>query len=253
MYTPSRYWRIAKSQIELEEEAAREFELPSSLTQQTSPPTVGDGLLLADYDKTTQSGIIGAVGVIRSRTLRCVEVDWRKTRAEIWVDTSSGRGNWSTKQGFRFATTKVAGYGLHQLFADKFADLEPRENLPNGAQAISANRVRRERSNMIARERLDPVEVIGDANNSPRGGYVYLLQSAYGYKVGRTRSMPNRMRTFGVQLPIMYTIPLCAWFDDHIEAESSYHRLFSDKRINGEWFNLLEQDVEMIRSRQYQA
>jgi hypothetical protein len=49
----------------------------------------------------------------------------------------------------------------------------------------------------------------------------------------------------------MYTIPLCAWFDDHIEAESAYHRRFTSKRINGEWFDLQEQDLALIRSRQY--
>ncbi|MFC5573558.1 GIY-YIG nuclease family protein [Xenophilus aerolatus] len=51
----------------------------------------------------------------------------------------------------------------------------------------------------------------------------------------------------------MYTIPLCAWFDDHIAAEASYHRMFSAKRINGEWFSLEEQDVALVRARQYQA
>ena len=56
------------------------------------------------------------------------------------------------------------------------------------------------------------MEVIGEATSAPRGGYVYVLKSAYGYKIGRTRSMPDRMRTFGVQLPFLYT---CAWFDDH--------------------------------------
>ena len=115
-------------------------------------------------------------------------MDWLPTTAEIWVDTPAGRGNWSTKPGFRFAATKVAGYGLHQLFADTFPDYEPRENLPNGAKAVSAVRPTISRNSAVARERLEPIEVIGEPTTSPRGGYVYVLQSAYGYKVGRTRT-----------------------------------------------------------------
>lgn len=182
-----------------------------------------------------------------------MEVDWTSVNIEIWVDTPAGRGNWATKPGFKFAETKVAGYGLHQLFADAFPDLEAREALPNGARAVRPVRTQSERRGSLARERFEPVEVIGEPTSSARGGYVYVLQSAYGHKVGRTRNMPSRMRAFGVKLPIMYTIPLCAWFDDHIEAEASYHRMFSEKRVNGEWFNLEEQDVALIRARQYQA
>ena len=59
------------------------------------------------------------------------------------------------------------------------------------------------------------------------------------------------MRSFGVKLPILYTIPLCVWFDDHVEAESAFHRFFADKRINGEWFELGDQDIARIRSRDY--
>lgn len=251
MLTPSRYWRIAKTLSQLEEAPAREFELPISLSQQTVPPTLGDGVILADYDSTAQTGLVRYIGIIRHRSLRSVEVDWIPVNIEIWVDTPAGRGNWATKPGFKFAATKVAGYGLHQLFADIFPDLDVREALPNEARVVKPMSTNA-RKNSLARERFEPVEVIGEPTGSPKGGYVYVLQSAYGHKVGRTRNMPSRMRAFGVKLPIVYTIPLCAWFDDHIAAESAYHRIFSQKRVNGEWFNLEEQDISLIRARQYQ-
>lgn len=76
---------------------------------------------------------------------------------------------------------------------------------------------------------------------------MYLLKSAYGYKIGRTRSVPDRMRTFGVQLPFIYTVPFCIWFDDCHAAERHYHDVFASKRINGEWFDLEEADIELIR------
>lgn len=246
MLTPSRFWRVAKSVSELQSDPPNVLELPACLQEQRVPPSVGDGLLLADYDREAQTGQIRYLGIIQGCDGDGVRVDWRSTMTEIWVDTPAGRGNWASKDGFRFATTKVAGYGLHHLFSVTFPGLEPREALPSGAKAV---RVLRERQAVVSRERLEPIEVVGEPSSAARGGYVYVLQSAYGFKVGRTRNVPNRMRAFGVHLPILYTIPLCAWFDDHIEAESRYHRLFAEKRINGEWFALVDQDIELIRRR----
>lgn len=101
----------------------------------------------------------------------------------------------------------------------------------------------------ISTERLNPIEVIGEPTQGPKAGVVYVLKSAYGYKVRRTSRVPARMRAFGVHLPIVYTIPLCAWFDDCHAAERRYHEMFSGKRINGEWFDLNESDVQLIRLR----
>lgn len=101
----------------------------------------------------------------------------------------------------------------------------------------------------VSKERLLPVELVGTPTDSPRGGYVYVLKSAYGFKVGRTKNIPHRMRTFAVKLPFFYSIEVCAWFDDHISAESSYHQMFANKRINGEWFDLSDDDVTLVRTR----
>ena len=68
MLTPSRYWRVAMPLADLEREPSREIELPSSLTQQTAPPAIGDGLLLADYETNTQTGIVRYIGLIRGRS-----------------------------------------------------------------------------------------------------------------------------------------------------------------------------------------
>lgn len=242
MLTPKRYWRVAKTISELQVAPGKALTLPDCVAEQKKPPAIGDGILLADYDASVTTGLVRQLGIVRSGGGRNVTVEWMPSQHEIWVDTGPGRSFWSSKAGFCFAPAKVAGYGLHHLFADTFPGLEPRESLPQGARAIP-------RRTAIARERLEPMQVVGEPTDAPRGGYVYLLKSAYGYKVGRARSMPDRMRAFGVQLPFMYTIPLCAWFDDHYDAETRYHRLFADKHINGEWFDLGDPEIELIRQR----
>lgn len=247
--TPAKYWRVARTLDELQSTPPERFEWPPCLASQKEPPRAGHGVLLADYDREQQTGLIRYLGMVESTSAAVAHVRWAPVDIELWVDTPAGRGYWANQPGFAFAKAKVPGYGLHQMFASQFEGLAVRESLPNGARA--ANAMPRAQRGTIAPERLHPIEVVGEPSASTRGGYVYVLESAYGYKVGRTRNVPNRMRAFGVKLPIAYTVRLCAWFDDHYEAESAYHRLFGDRLINGEWFSLQEQDIDLIRGRTY--
>ncbi|MGY2491261.1 GIY-YIG nuclease family protein [Cupriavidus sp. CP313] len=200
---------------------------------------------MAAYDPAQQIGLFRWVGIIVGGSSALRQVDWRPSEAQIWVDTPPGRGFWRAG-AFCFAAKKVPDYGLHELWRDHFDGMElrsrtPRITVPLGPKTPRAGRV--------ASERLDPIEVVGEPTAGSRTGVVYVLKSAYGYKVGRTTNVPARMRAFGVQLPFAYTIPLCAWFDDNHVAERRYHDLFAHKRINGEWFDLDEADIEQIRLR----
>ena len=251
MLTPKNYWRIASSLDVLQTAPPREFLLPTCLSTQKYPPAIGDGLVLANYDAEERTGLIRQLGIVTGLSNASVQVDWRPIQAQIWVDSSAGVANWKNKEGFGFADTKVAGYRLHQLFADHFEGLEVREAVPAEINP-SGSRGRTRHTKGVLADRTIPMEIVGKATPTPRGGYVYVLRSALGSKVGRTRNIPNRMRPFGIKLPIAYTIPLCAWFDDCVDAESRYHRLFASKHINGEWFDLVETDVELIRRRVFQ-
>jgi len=172
------------------------------------------------------------------------EISWQPVAAQIWIDTQKGRDYW--QQGaFGFAKTKIADYGLHELWQAHFEDLQLRSTTAMEARPTVGKRS----ASRIAADRLDPIEVVGSPTEGSRAGVVYVLKSAYGYKVGRTRNIPQRMRAFGVQLPFAYSIQLCAWFDDCHSAERYYHKLFASKRINGEWFDLNETDISLIRAR----
>jgi hypothetical protein len=219
--------------------------LPDALSKQVSPPARGHGLIIAAYDESAQTGMLNWVGVITGGSGVMRNVDWKPTSAQIWVDSSQGRSYW--KGGaFGFAPKKNADYGLHELWQEHFDGLILRDQTSMATQPMVSKRAS---SISIAPERLNPIEVIGEATTGTKAGVVYLLKSAYGYKVGRTRNMPARMRAFGVHLPFIYTIPLCSWFVDCHAAERRYHEMFAGKRINGEWFDLDEHDVQLIRLR----
>lgn len=245
MLTPAKYWRVA---CDLDCEITQPpstFTLPVGLASQASPPARGHGITIAAYDETEQTGMLRWLGIITGGTGAVRYVDWNPTSAQIWVDSGTGRGFWKAG-AFGFAPKKIADYGLHELWQEHFSDLELRDRASMPSRPTVS---KQSCSSSIPPERLNPVEVIGEATTGAKAGVVYILKSAYGYKVGRTRNVPARMRAFGVKLPIVYTIPLCAWFDDCYVAERRYHEMFAGKRINGEWFDLDENDLQLIRLR----
>ena len=213
---------------------------------------------MAAYDEDEHTGMLKWLGIVTGGGGSIRTVRWVPSNAQIWIDTPPGRGFWKAGP-FAFAATKIAGYGLHELWQESFggmelrdhAQVERREPKQRAEKLTCALKPPKQSipKQKIAVERLKPIEVIGEPTTGHRAGVVYVLKSAYGYKVGRTNKVPARMRAFGVHLPFIYTIPLCAWFNDCHEAERKYHHRFAEKRINGEWFDLNDEDVAQIRMR----
>jgi hypothetical protein len=83
----------------------------------------------------------------------------------------------------------------------------------------------------------------------PQKGYVYLLQSpTEAYKIGRTKAPQDRIKTFGVKMPFEVEYIALIKTDDMVKLEVNLHNKFTDKRIDGEWFELSLEDVEYIKS-----
>lgn len=84
--------------------------------------------------------------------------------------------------------------------------------------------------------------------NSKIGGYVYLIKSASGYwKIGKTINPDDRMKTFSVKLPFEVEYEHIIPCQNHHMAEDSLHLKYATKRVNGEWFNLEDWEVEDIK------
>ena len=81
------------------------------------------------------------------------------------------------------------------------------------------------------------------------GHYVYVIKDASAsgyYKIGRTNNPASRLYRFGVMLPFEVHIIAIINCEDEILLEASLHRQFTNKRINGEWFNLDGIDISWI-------
>jgi hypothetical protein len=187
MLTPSKYWRIQVSLEEIVNMPASTFTLPKQLADQASSPLRGHGITLAAYDAHAQTGLLGWVGIIVGVNGNVREINWRPTSAEIWVDSPKGRSYWLVGS-FGFAPKKNADYGLHELWQEHFEMLELRETT---AMETRPQRAKSYTSCRISGERLNPVEVIGDITTGEKAGVVYLLKSAYGYKVGVLAMCPQ--------------------------------------------------------------
>jgi Meiotically up-regulated gene 113 len=95
---------------------------------------------------------------------------------------------------------------------------------------------------------LETSTVIARAK-APKTGFVYLLKSSEGhYKIGCTISPDDRLHTFEVKLPFKVHYEHLIYSADRRRLESDLHKQFASKRIEGEWFNLSDDDVNYIKS-----
>ena len=79
-------------------------------------------------------------------------------------------------------------------------------------------------------------------------GYIYLIKSDHGYKIGKSKVLSKRMNTFGIQLPFEHECIYSAKVIAYHKIEKYFHKHFASKHLKGEWFNLNENDIGFIKS-----
>jgi len=74
-------------------------------------------------------------------------------------------------------------------------------------------------------------------------GYVYFIESEFGWKIGKTKSLKERKKIFEVRLPFNFAIKYYIKTFEMTTLENHFHYYFRDKNINGEWFLITEQNI----------
>ena len=82
-----------------------------------------------------------------------------------------------------------------------------------------------------------------------RDGWIYVLKGDRYYKIGQAVCIDNRLKQIEPKMPFPTELVHSFEVDDMNITEKELHEHFADKRTNGEWFALTEDDVEWLRSR----
>jgi hypothetical protein len=76
-----------------------------------------------------------------------------------------------------------------------------------------------------------------------------LAKSGRHYKIGKTNSSGRREYELSIQLPEKLKMVHVISTDDPTGIEAYWHKRFESKRMNGEWFELSQDDVRAFKRR----
>lgn len=94
---------------------------------------------------------------------------------------------------------------------------------------------------------------LSDNSKSTACGFIYVLKitdtaNNVFYKIGLAKNLEQRVNTLQTGNPFEIKIILSFYVESMIEEEKKLHFMFSHKRLRGEWFNLTNDDLNIIAS-----
>ena len=120
---------------------------------------------------------------------------------------------------------------------------------PRDPIATSASKVYLYEPNQSAlKQVMESPEIPGEAP-----GYVYFVQEHLNgsFKIGKTKHVERYMNLFVVKLPFENKLIHLIKSGNHHQTKAAFHQHFKDKRLEGEWFALNQDDVAWLKAGGY--
>lgn len=92
-------------------------------------------------------------------------------------------------------------------------------------------------------------------DKQPKKGYVYLIvgidaSGVRNCKIGKSKDVQSRHRQLGIKMPFPIEVEHYIECADMHCIERYWHHMFQGKRLEGEWFNLTDEDISLFCSKQ---
>ena len=219
------FWRIAP-QVDSHIQDMIELSILKSPAEIIPKLRPRHGIILAEWDESNLLGRARLFGVVTAVNIpeSLAKVTWVPSDVTL-KPNPAGRQYWRNKHFFKFAKDVSIRYMLDDLFTEHFPQIEDMafESMTGGGGAARSKTYQ----------------------ETP--GYIYVIKSQHGYKIGKTVNLKTRLNLFEVKLPFPIALSHYAWFENYSKAERDFHLMFSDKRLEGEWFDLTDRDLEEIK------
>lgn len=99
----------------------------------------------------------------------------------------------------------------------------------------------------VTAQKSEGDETRKNSRQAIKTGFVYLMKSGRHFKIGRTNSVGRREAELRIKIPVPPKTVCYIETDDPAGVESYWHARFSDKRGEGEWFDLSPEDVSAFK------
>ncbi|GGB73446.1 GIY-YIG nuclease family protein [Shewanella inventionis] len=222
----SNFWRLSTNEVEINNIlVGKVLSVPEDMLVKLRKEHC---IILADWLDNDLLGHTLAFCIVKSIDFNTYKVEVETLPFDVSLRPSpSGRRFWQDRPFFKFAPEVVKRYMLNDLFAECFSELGQTEF----GKVVGSTPSTRTHS-----------------SSNPIKGFVYVIESQYGYKIGKTVNIKNRTQLFSVKLPFSIMLIHYAEFEDYSLAERQMHLNFADKRLEGEWFDLDMSDIEYIKT-----
>jgi len=80
------------------------------------------------------------------------------------------------------------------------------------------------------------------------GLYVINASGTSRYKIGFTKDLKSRLRSFRTAIPTKVDLIFYVWTTDYVYLEKLLHEDFKEMRVRGEWFELSNGDLDNLKS-----